>query len=222
MRELQYPSYSNSLPARISWSAIFAGASVSFVVMACLGLLGTGIGLASAPAADTASGLAKGLGIGGGVWLLVSGFAAFYAGGWISGRLTSLGKISDSVIHGLLSWTTATLAFFLMTSLVAGGLMGSLIGTAGHAAAENSDNRISQPRTPGSAADRIQAQTGVTPEQGRQAAETAAKTTGAVGLGGFFILGIEALASMLGARSGTREIKLVSDHVARRTEPALR
>lgn len=230
MKELQYQSYSTPLPSRVSWSAIIAGASISFMVMACLGLLGTGVGFISAPAADSTQNLALGIGVGGAIWLLISGFVAFYSGGWVAGRLTSLGKVSDSVIHGLLSWSTATLAFLFMTSVVAGGTLGGVLNAMGTTVGTEHRRvaNIGTEATRLGPGDRLQRMTArrVSPDEARQQAGTAAQTAGAVGLFGFILLAVEGIASMLGARAGTRVIRLTpapSDQAARRTaEPSIR
>ena len=60
IKEIEYPS-SGGPVAGVSWGAVFSGTFVAIAVMAALSLLGAGVGLASAPAADTAGGLAKGL-----------------------------------------------------------------------------------------------------------------------------------------------------------------
>src|SRR6185312_2904364 len=132
-REIEYPSYSSAggPVAGMSWGAIFGGSFVAIAVMAALSLLGAGIGLASAPAAETAGGLAMGLGIGAVVWLIVSGVVSFYAGGWVTGRLTRTGIVSESVVHSAVTWAFATTAFlFLLTTAVGGALGGaaSLLG----------------------------------------------------------------------------------------------
>ncbi len=221
MRELQYPSYSSTLPPRVSWSAIFAGAIFSFVLMACLVALGMGIGFVSAPAAGDARSLALSLGAGGALWLLVSGIVAFYSGGWIAGRLSSIGKVSDSVIHGLLSWSTATLVFFIMTSVVAGGaavgLFGSLASAMGVAAYEEGQQGRELQGVPQGRQDiqgELQERVGVTPDEAQRGLQAGSQAAGAFGMFGFLILACEALASAFGARAGTRMIKLTPSEYA--------
>ncbi|MBI4375839.1 MAG: hypothetical protein HY549_05250 [Elusimicrobia bacterium] len=131
---------------RVSWSAVFAGSVMTMAVLLCMGLLGAGIGLVSAPAAEGAGSAAMGIGIGAAAWAVVSGLVAFYIGGWFAGRLTGIGMVSDSVIHGLISWSATVLimGFFLTSAIgaVFGGLtgmlgqsLGSAVGSAAREAA---------------------------------------------------------------------------------------
>ena len=103
---------------RVSWGAIFAGAVVAAVTHFLLYLLGIGIGLETfdpATEGDTASGF----GIGQGVWLVVSGLLALFAGGWVAGRLAGMPRRVDGAIHGLVTWGLATIlgVYFLASGI---------------------------------------------------------------------------------------------------------
>src|SRR6185312_4854526 len=234
-REIEYPSYSSAggPVAGMSWGAIFGGSFVAIAVMAALSLLGAGIGLASAPAAETAGGLAMGLGIGAVVWLIVSGVVSFYAGGWVTGRLTRTGIVSESVVHSAVTWAFATTAFlFLLTTAVGGALGGaaSLLGAGVKTAAagggayaagapESVSGMTSQVTGEVNQLTRRAQANAPSREQVAQTAGTAAQVAGASGIAGFILMLLEGLACLAGGRSGTRVFRPRSMDAARRYEP---
>lgn len=213
IREIEYPSLVSGTAQRPSWGAILAGAVTCLAVMLALAALGAGIGLVSAPAADTAEGLAMGLGVGGALWTLLSGVAAFYAGGWVTGRTQGIARISESVVNGSVTWAVATLAIaFVFASATIGaiGATASAVGSAAGIASRGDARELGRRMFPG-----IEAPEGerTAREAGRAAAEnagTAARAAGAAGLFGFFLMLCEGLACCLGARNGTRLLRPVS------------
>ncbi|MBI3289036.1 MAG: hypothetical protein HYZ74_05925 [Elusimicrobia bacterium] len=133
---MEYPSYPTTTGPRLYWSAIFAGTAMSLATMACLSVLGAAIGFMTVPGASApVSGIAKGLGIGGGLWLLLSGVVSFYVGGWFASRLSNSGRPADGVIYGLVSWATATLVVGFLFTTALGSALGAAMGGAGDAAA---------------------------------------------------------------------------------------
>jgi hypothetical protein len=199
IKELDYPSYSSGGFQRISWGAVFAGAIVSLGVLVLLTSLGAGIGLASAPAAANAANganAALGFGVGAGIWMLLTGIISFYAGGWIAGRLTGIARVSESVIHGIVCWATATvmLAFVFTTATV--GAIGAASNAVGSTLGRQNtvDNRTI---TPGDA-------------------QNASRAAGAAGMFGFVMLLCDGLAAGYGARAGTRVLKPVPMSEVRR------
>ena len=121
----------------ISWSSVFAGVLIAIVVQICLSLLGIGIGLSTIDA-KTETNPTAGLGIGTGIWYILSSVISIFAGAWIAGRLAQTVRLFDGVIHGLLTWSLVTLVtlYFISTTLgsIIGGaskLIGSTLGAAG-------------------------------------------------------------------------------------------
>src|SRR5262245_20251957 len=111
---------------RVSWSAIFAGVAVVFGVATLLGLLGAGFGAGSVNPL-TESHPFRGLGIAALIWMAVTGIIAFFIGGWVSGYSGWAVGRTESLIHGLVMWSVATLvAFWVMT-----GAAGALLSGAG-------------------------------------------------------------------------------------------
>ncbi len=137
------PTYQTAQPApatdpkRISWGAVLAGAVVAMVTQLLLNLLGLGIG-ASTIDPVTEQNPVAGIGVGAGLWFVVSAILALFAGGWVAGRLAGVPRKVDSALHGVLTWGSATLVtFFLLTTAVgalisgAAGVLGKGISQAG-------------------------------------------------------------------------------------------
>jgi hypothetical protein len=89
-----------------------------------LSLLGVGIGLGTV---NTNAGNTPGaavLGIGAGVWWIISSFVALLVGGYVAGWLAGAETRRDGALHGLVAWGIATLlSFWLLTSAI-GGIVG--------------------------------------------------------------------------------------------------
>lgn len=118
----------NSDPRRkLSWASIWAGALIGIVLLILLNLLGLGIGFGSLDIQEEQN-PAKGLGMGAGIWYLLSSLIALFVAGWVAGRLAQTRKLFDGALHGVLTWCVITLAslYFLTTTI------GSIIGGAGH------------------------------------------------------------------------------------------
>ncbi|MEJ7708346.1 MAG: hypothetical protein WKF84_00415 [Pyrinomonadaceae bacterium] len=108
---------------RISWASVFAGVVIVLVTQLLLSLLGLGIG-ASTINPTTEQDPTSGLGLGAGIWFIISSLIALFAGGWVAGRLAGIPRNTDSMLHGILTWGLSTLLlFYFLTSTV-----GSLIG----------------------------------------------------------------------------------------------
>jgi hypothetical protein len=132
---------------RISWAAIFGAVILVIAIQVLLGLLGAGIGLGTVNtnAGNTPS--AAVLGVGAGLWWIISSFVALLVGGYVAGWLAGIETRRDGALHGLIAWGIATsLSVWLLTSAV-GGLVGggvSLLGNVSSAAGKG----ISDAATP--------------------------------------------------------------------------
>lgn len=111
---------------RVSWGAIFAGVVVGLVVQVLLTMLGVGIGATTldpgpgeTPGAATFSIIA-------GIWYVVSGIIAAFAGGYVAARMSGQSGATTGALHGLTAWAFSTLlVLYLLTTTV-----GSLVGGA--------------------------------------------------------------------------------------------
>lgn len=159
--------------ARISWGAVFAGTLIALTILAALSLLGTGLGLMRIAGPESPLGVVTVTAL----WWLATASFAFYAGGWFAGRLNPVGRISDSVLHGLLAWSAASL---ILLFLVGTGLGQVLIGAT-------------------SAFGRA-----VEGARAEAAMRDATRASQAAGLFGFLAMLLEAVAAGLGGRFGSR------------------
>jgi hypothetical protein len=128
---------------RISWAAIFGGVILVVAVQLLLSLLGAGIGLGTVDVNAGNMPSAKGLGIGAGIWWVISSCIALGVGGYIAAWLAGVEIRFDGVLHGLVAWGLATLlTVWLLTSavgsVVGGGFstLGSVVSAAGSGASE--------------------------------------------------------------------------------------
>ena len=204
--------------ARISWGAIFAGAIIALATQLVLTLIGTAVGLATLNPATGQNPSGTTLGIGAGVWLVISSLVSLFLGGYIAGRLAGT---FNGWLHGLATWAVVTMLTILLLTTAAGGLIGTASGLASFAVS-NSD-RVSRTQLPPAVQQQIDQLTAharlnadqaaaqaqqTTPGQkaaearqvGQRAVEGGAVGTGAAALG--LILG--ALAAAFGGRTGRR------------------
>lgn len=114
---------------RISWGAVFAGAVIAIAVHFLLSLLGVGIGLSTVDPGATPE--AETLGIGAGIWWVISSIIALIIGGYVAARLEGLPSRGDGVIHGLLTWAVMLLAMVWLMASAAGGIIGGAFNIAG-------------------------------------------------------------------------------------------
>ena len=130
------PVVQNVIPTaikRVSWGAIFAGVTVALVTQLLLGVLGLAIGASTIdPLRENTP--TNGLGIGAGIWFIVTGLLSLFAGGWTAGRLAGIHRPVDSSLHGVLTWGIATLVTFYLLTTAVGAIMGGAARALGQGA----------------------------------------------------------------------------------------
>jgi hypothetical protein len=110
--------------SRTSWGAIFAGVVVALATQVLFVMLGLAVGAAAIDA--SASNPFAGIGVGSLIWLALSGIVSLFAGGYVSGRLSSSPDRGEGALNGLVVW-----ALFLVVSLfVAGSGVAGVVGGA--------------------------------------------------------------------------------------------
>ena len=183
----------------ISWGSIFAGAVIALATQLVLTLIGAAVGLATLDPAtgDNPSGTA--LGVGAGLWLLLSSIISLFVGGYIAARLAGL---RNGWLHGLTTWGIVTLLTVVLLTTAIGGLIGTASGLGNFA--NNAGAGSDMLRATRQTVDRARATT--TEQQAREKADAAAKGTaagtGAAALG--LILG--AVAAAFGGKFGERHL----------------
>ncbi len=109
---------------RISWAAIFGGVILTVIIQLMLSLLGAGIGLGTVNVNAGSTPDASSLGIGAGVWWVVSSCIALFCGGYVAAWLAGIEIRFDGFLHGVIAWGIASLlTIYLLTSAV-GGIIG--------------------------------------------------------------------------------------------------
>lgn len=200
---------------RVSWGAIFVGAAISIAVMVLLALLGLAIGATITDPATGDSPSGSTMAVGAGVWWVLSGIVALMAGGWAAGRLAGLRRQMEGPLHGLAAWavTTAALLFFMGSAIGAissGALQvvstGSRLVDRDAVTAGAMNAREGRGEATLSPSDRARdgAQAGLTEQEVRQAAQTAADGTAKAAWWAFLFLLLTAVAAGLGGLLGSR------------------
>jgi hypothetical protein len=124
---------------RISSAAIFGGVILAVVVQLLLSTLGAGIGLGTVNVNAGTTPNASTLGIGAGVWWMISSCIAVFFGGYVAAWLAGVEIRFDGVLHGLITWGLATLlTIYLLTSALGGVVGGGASALGGAASAAGS------------------------------------------------------------------------------------
>jgi hypothetical protein len=203
---------------RISWSAILAGVAVTLGVGLLLALLGAGLGASSVNPLQESNPF-EGLGKGAVIWTVISGILAFFAGGWTAGFGSGwVTTRRESAIHGVVTWAVASI---LTVWLITGAAGSVLSGSAGLIRQTISGGAMAASQSPeisarlrkelekrGIDVNSIQQQaqspeTQAKAEQmARQAGQTVVKGISYAILGGFGMLFLDLLSSLIGAVAG--------------------
>lgn len=120
------PEGAPSLPPRISWGAVIAGAVVAVIVGLMLNVLGVAVGASAvdATSGDTPSGTT--FGIVSGVWLLVANLVGLGVGGYVAARFSGTADDTDGVLHGLSVWGIG----YLISAVLLGNIIAGTASTA--------------------------------------------------------------------------------------------
>jgi hypothetical protein len=109
---------------RVSWGAIFAGTVIALGTLILLGMMGSAIGFS---AIDPGTGSPfDGIGIGAGIWWIVTSIIALGIGGYVAGQLSGITERSAATAHGAAVWGLVT----LLTVWLAASAAGSAVNTA--------------------------------------------------------------------------------------------
>lgn len=110
---------------RISWPAIFGGVIIALATQILLSFLGSGIGLSQVAVNAGTTPSAGNLGIGAGVWWIVSSCIALALGGYVSAWLAGIEIRFDGLLHGLVTWGISMLIILYLLTSAIGGILGT-------------------------------------------------------------------------------------------------
>lgn len=195
---------------RMSWGALFAGFFFGFGAFMVLLALGAGIGFSAFDPRDLTSW--QGLGIGFGIWGVISGIVAMFLAGWLTARMSRSDTRLGGMLHGAALWGFMLVAgLWLATMAVAGtaSKVADVAGSAAEGAGQAAGQAAQSPqlrRQARNQANQLQQQAQGLAQQAQakapEAADTA-KKAGAAGAWAFFIYGILTLAAaVVGGRAG--------------------
>jgi hypothetical protein len=199
---------------RVSWGALFAGFFFGFGIWMVLLALGAGIGFAAFDPRDL--GQWQGLGIGFGIWGVISGIVAMFLAGWLCGRLSSAETKPAGMLHGAALWGFMVVAGLWIATMAVAGTAGAAARAAGGAAQAAGEaagqspelQREAQERA-GQAQQQLEGLKQQAVENKEEAAATAQKA-GTAGTWAFFLYGVLTLAAaMFGGRAGVPRERLV-------------
>lgn len=157
-------SSTNHIHRRISWAAVFGGVILVVAVQLLLSLLGAGIGLGTVNVNAGTTPDASSIGLGAGLWWLVSSIVALAFGGYIAAWLAGIELRWDGLLHGLITWGIATLlTVYLLSSAIGGIVGGGASALGGLASAAGSGIK--------SAAQPVADATGISPDMIQQQAQ---------------------------------------------------
>jgi hypothetical protein len=116
---------------RMSWGAALAGVAVVLFIQLLLTLLGVGIGLAAVNPGTGDSPSPATFGTNAGIYGAVTVIVATFLGAWAAGRLSGSPNRTDGMLHGVVTWSVATLLFVYLLTTTLGSLVGSTFGMLG-------------------------------------------------------------------------------------------
>jgi hypothetical protein len=203
---------------RVSWGALFAGFFFGFAVWMLLLSLGAGIGFAAFDPRDL--GQWQGLGIGFGIWGVISGIVAMFLAGWLAGRMSQADSRPAGMLHGAALWGFMMVAGIWIATMAvtrtagaAASAVGGAAQTAAQAGAANPQLQREAQQRSGELQQQAQQKGEELKQQVQQSSDQAAaatKVAGATGAWAFFLYGILTLAAaMLGGRAGVPKDRML-------------
>ncbi|EDL48489.1 hypothetical protein [Erythrobacter sp. SD-21] len=121
-----------ALLSRVSWGAIFSGTVIALGLIALLGMLGTAFGFR---AIDPQQGSAfDGVGIGAGIWWVVTSIIALAVGGYVAGHLSGIPEKRSANAHGASVWGLLTIVMLWFSASTAGSVANTAMGAVSGAA----------------------------------------------------------------------------------------
>jgi hypothetical protein len=187
---------------RVRWGPILAGLVVALSSQLILTSLGAAIGLSGLAGSGAPRSNAGDVGLGVGIWSIVSLLISLFIGGWVTARACGPMNRSTGLLNGAILWaTTLAISAWLLASGVTGAF-GVLASNAGEIVNQAQQSGVN-PQT---------VDPNVTAQQARDAAGNAAK------VGWSFVFGslLGLVAALIGSSAGTRTRRSTNGNVVAR------
>lgn len=189
---------------RVRWGPILAGLMVAVTTQLILTGLGAAIGMTSLAGSGAPRSNADNVGLGIGIWSIISLLISLFVGGWVTARACGPMNRNTALLNGAILWaTTLAISAWLLASGVSGAF-GILASNAGEII-----NQTQQSVTDPTA---VVPNPGATAQDARNFAGNAAKAGWTFTIGSLLGLVAALIGSSLGART-PREMTRVSTTV---------
>ena len=119
---------------RISWAAVVGGVVLVVVLQLLFSLLGAGVGLNTVNTNAGSTPMASTLGIGAGIWWILTSCLAIGVGGFVAAWFAGVEMRFDGVLHGLVTWGIATILTIWLLSSAIGSVVGGGFSALGSVA----------------------------------------------------------------------------------------
>lgn len=187
---------------QVRWGPIVAGLAIALSTQLVLSALGVAVGSSSLGDSGAPRTEAPGVGVGVGIWSIISLLISLFVGGWTTARTSGRMNRDTALLNGAILWASVlALSAWLLSSGVSGafGVAASNAGSVINQVQQNSPNTPPVTAT-GANAPKIP---NITAQQTRNIAGNTAKVSWSFVLGS--LLGL--VAALVGSGSGYRQAR---------------
>jgi hypothetical protein len=189
---------------QVRWGPIIAGLTVALSTQLVLSALGLAIGASNIGDSGAPRSIAGNVGVGVGIWSIVSLLISLFAGGWTAARTAGRMNRGTALLNGAVLWaSTLALSAWLISSGVSGAF-GVAASNAGSVVSQVQQNPSIVPGTnSGQTAPQVPT---ITAQQTRDIAGNTAKASWSFVFGSLLGLVASLIGSALGARQPLRNM----------------
>ncbi|WP_373541953.1 hypothetical protein [Chamaesiphon sp.] len=194
---------------QVRWGPIIAGLTVALSTQLVLSALGLAIGAGNVGGSGAPRTIAGDVGVGVGIWSIISLLISLFAGGWTAARTAGRMNRNTALLNGAVLWAS-TLA--LSAWLISSGVSGAFGVAASNAGSVINQVQQNPSIVPGTNAGQTapQAPT-ITAQQTRDIAANTSKASWSFVLGSLLGLVAALIGSALGARQPSRTMVIDRD-----------
>lgn len=193
---------------QVRWGPIIAGLTVALSTQLVLSALGLAVGASSVGGSAAPRTIAGDVGVGVGIWSIVSLLISLFAGGWTAARTSGRMNRNTALLNGAVLWaSTLALSAWLLSSGVS-GTFGVAASNAGSVVNQIQQNPSILPTSPGQIVPNVPT---ISAQQARDIADNTAKASWSFVFGSLLGLVASLIGSALGARQPARNIAIDRD-----------